>query len=338
MAVITMQLERVEITIITVCKVDQLPIESQEVPGGLYPMVARAFEMDEYRVMAGWPVAIPKYEIRAETMVSANGEYFTDRDDPTAITTGAVLRWVADEALFDELALEWRTIQNSTGQPVTWKTSVQYAPILIDDYTYRVKNEVFKVQALNFDSDNQNHMWCDLSTTIGGAAGYTLIMVMSPNSTFGNDISVPYNGLWYPGEPTPLVDTFSEETGDHWFGVSCQNNSLYMETEVNPRTRGISIYPELNSNAPMMVAMVFDRPETVFYVGPGPSAIRVKSLPAGSNQVALSNQVVLGRSTGDRLHTADMALLDLGIYPNTLNAPEVADEFALLSQAYGGDS
>jgi hypothetical protein len=335
MAVVNMQLERVEVTITSTVKVEHLPTDATSIPGGLFPMVARAFEMDEYRVMSGWPVAIPRYEIRAETMVSANGEYFTDRDDPTAITTGAVLRWVADAALFDELAMEWRTIQNSTGQTVTWNTAVQYAPILIDDYTYRVKNEVFKVQALNFDSDNQNHMWCDLSTTIGGSSGYTL---MSPNSTFGNDNTVPYNGLWSPGEPTPLTDTFEEETGEHWFSVSVQSNSLYLETEVNPRTRGISIYPELNSNAPMMVAMVFDRPEMLFYVGPGPSAIRVKSLPAGSLQVPLSNRVVLGRSTGDRLHTADMALLDLGIYPNTLNAPEVADEFALLSQAYGGDT
>ena len=338
MATVIMRCERVEMTMNVICKVDQFPIEVQEVPGGLYPMVARAFEMDEYRVMSGWPVAVPKYEIRAETMVSGNGAHFTDRDDPTAITTGAVLRWVADEALFDELAMEWKTLQNSTGQPVPWQTSVQYAPILINDYTYRVKNEVFKVQALNFDSDNQNHMWCDMSTTIGGAAGYTVIMVMSPNSTYGNDITVPYNGLWAPGEATPLADEFSEETGDHWFSVTVQSTSLYLETEVNPKTRGISIYPGLNTNAPMMVAMVFDRPETVFYVGPGPSAIRVKSLPAGSLQVALSNKVVLGRSTGDRLHTADMALLDLGIYPSTLNAAEVADEFALLSQAYGGDT
>jgi hypothetical protein len=308
-------------------KLNETPPPRGEAPGGLYPMIARAFEVDEFRLKHGWPVPVPKYDIHADTMISASGEVFTDRDDPTAISTGALLRWVADANTFDETSLRWSPVQNNTGSPSYFQTSVQHAPVLIDNYEYRIGDERFYRDALNFDSDSANHMWGDFTTTIGGSSGYTLIMVLSPNSTFGNNVAVPYNGLWCP-----------QDTENAFMSLTMQGRYLYLDTEAIPRTRVISIDPALNTNAPLMVAVVFGRPETYFYVGPGPSAVRVQSMPTGSYPVALSNSYLLGCATGDTTHTADMALFDLSIYADRLTAPQVADQFALLSQAYGGDT
>lgn len=318
-------------------KVNEVPQEAQEAPGGLYPMVARAFEVSEYRLHSGWPVPVPTYDIRGTAMITATGEAFSSRDEPSAIQTGALVRWVAEEGTYDETSLRWTPIQNRTGTQLHWHTSVAYAPVLISDYEYRVNDERFYRSALNFDSDSRNHMWGSFATTIGGSSGFTVIMVLSPNSTFGNNLAVPFNGLWAPGGATPVGTTFAEDPGDSWMSVTTQGYYLYLETDETPRTLAISIQPGQTSTAPMMVAMVFGRPETVFYVGPGPSSIRSMKVTTGSTPKALNNSFVLGRSTGDVLHTADMALFDVGIYANRLTAAEVTSEFALLSQAYGGD-
>lgn len=327
----------VEVTMDVGVSMNADPPQVVDAPGGLYPLQARAFEMDEYRLMSGWPVSVPKYDIRARTLVSATGEKFADRLDPISVKTGALNRWVADDTLYDETALTWHPLQDGTDRPV-WTTSSNYAPIFIPEYEYRVKDERFYHSALNFDSDTRKHMWCDFTSTIGGSSGYTVIMVMSPNSVYGNDIDVPYNGIWSPGKPSPGTPTFADPLQAHWMAVTIQGNYLYLETESTGRTRGISVAPSLGSTAPLYLAMVFDRPEVTFYAGDGPSSIRVKTLPTGTTDpVPLDGRITLGRTVGDVLHTADMALFDLGIYPNRLQASEVASEFSLLSQAYGGD-
>jgi hypothetical protein len=286
--------------------------------------------------MAGWPVSVPRHDIHATSMISCAGETFAVRDDTTAVQTGALLRWVADAGLYDEIAWQWKPIQNQTGAQVVWETSVEYAPTLIEEYSYRVQDERFLMTALNFDSDTKNHMWADFTTTIGGASGYTVIMVMSPNSTFGNNLDVPFNGLWCPGRATPATDVFPETVDDTWSAVTMQGRYLYLETETEGPKRGISIDPALNSSAPLYLAIVFGRPETVFYAGAGPDSMRVKTLTTNDNVGLMDNGVVLGRSTGDVLHTADMALFDLAVYADRLTASEVRAEFALLSGAYGG--
>lgn len=298
--------------------------DAEQAPGGLFPMRAAAFQMDEYRIMAGWPVPVPPCDINIATLVSATGEVLADRETPTSLLTGAVARWVADTNFVDQTALKWTALQGD----VFWESSVEYMPELITDYEYRVNDERFVgMSALNFDSDTANHMWGDLSRVIGGTTGYTLLMVMSPNSAFGNDVTVPYNGLWCP-----------QVADNQWVSLTMQGNYLYHETEVDPRTIGISISQQLNSTAPSYIAIVVGRPLTTMYVGTGPSNIQIKQLPTASGAVPLNDQIFLGRSTGDVLHTADMALFDLGIYPNPLTSSEVRDEFAVLSRIYGGDT
>ena len=111
-----------------------------------------------------------------------------------------------------------------------------------------------------------------------------------------------------------------------------------METESQARQLGIAITDQLEGNAPSYIAMVVNRPQSALYVGTGPSNIRVKQLQAGAEEVALDDSVVLGRSTGDIEHTADMALFELGLYADPLTATQVRDEFAQLSRVYGGDT
>jgi hypothetical protein len=308
-------------------KANETPEQALEVPGGLYPMIARAYEIDEYRLLNGWPVPIPPMDIRCDTMVSADGEVITSRDDPTTLKTNALVRWVAHDDFYDTNALRWSPVENQTGQPVYWETSVFDAPVLINDYEYRVGSERFYRPALNFDSDNHNQMWADFSTTIGGASGYSVIFVMSPSSVFGNNLQIPYNYLWGP-----------DGTTTHYMALSMQGRYLYLETEEMMRTRTISIAPGQDVAAPLMIGVVFDRPETTIYVGTGPSSIRVFSMPTGSVSQPMPDQYRLGGHwSGDDQRTADMALLDLGIYADRLTATQMADEFSLLSASYGGD-
>lgn len=322
----------IDSALLTTAEASQL----HELPGGLYPLQTRSYETDEWRVMAGWPVAVPNYDIRANTMVSASGEVFSGRDDNTQVRTGALLRWVADASYYDEVSYTWKPHQDQTGQQVVWTTSASFAPVLLTDYEYRVKDERFVVEALNFDSDSQCHMWADFSSTIGSGNGYTVIMVMSPNSAFGNDIDVPYNGLWCPGRATPVGDTFVEAINDEWLSVNIQGGYLYVGSESTAEERVASISQQIGTNSPMFLAMVFARPETTIYVGSGPEKISAYTYEAGEGLV--DDGVVLGRSTGDILHTADMALMDLNLYGDRLTKAQVRNEFALLAGCYGGSA
>lgn len=326
----------VEVSVLASAKMTAKTPAQLEPPGGLFPLQTKAFEMDEYRIMAGWPVAVPQYDIRCHTMVSGDGEKFAVRDDNTAIETNALVRWVADPDFYDETELVWKPMQDKTGHQSVWETSVEYAPVLINNYEYRVGSERFIESALNFDSDTQNHMWGNFADSFGGSTGYSVVMVMSPNSVYGNDADVPYNGLWCPGGPPGEGDTFEEDPGDTWASVSLQGGYLYFETHANPRKRAISIHQQLNSNAPMYLAFCINPIESVFYVGFGSESVKRKAMPTHQALDPQNSGILLGRTTGDVLHTADMALFDLGIYASRLNAKAVKNEFAKLSRAYGG--
>ncbi len=326
----------VEITLAAEMRLNEDAPQVYEAPGGLYPLRSRAFELEEYRLMAGWPVPQPRYDIHANPMVSGAGSTFTDRVTPNNIKTGALTRWIPDPVYYDTAALRWRPVQDQT-TGIFWQSSVNPMPTLITDYTYRLGTEVFVRQALNFDSDASKHLWADLTATLGGSAGYTVIMVMSPNSVYGNDETVPFNGLWCPGYPSPGTQTFTEPPFEHYVSMTMEGTYLYYEDENTPRTRTLSMANGLNSNAPMYLAMVFTRPQFSIYVGEGPSSIRVKSIPAGTvSPVPLDGHVTLGRTPGDILHTADMALLDLGVYGEELSPTRIQTEFSLLAQSYGG--
>lgn len=326
MAVLAISPSVVEVVMEAQNQVNVQPPVALEAPGGLYPMIARSYVMDEYRVMSGWPVAVPNYDIHARSMISANGLVLSDREPPTNIETDAIVRWVADAEYFDEVTLEWRPLQNNQIR-TPWLMNSSFMPDLITEYEYRNDNEKFYLPALNFDSDAGEFLMADFTANIGGASGYTVLMVMSPNSVYGNSDTVPYNGLWTHGSSSP-----------YWIDVTMQGQYLWLETESTPRIRGISVNPSLQGNRPMFLAIVLGRPDVMFYCAEGPGSIRVKRIPTGTTEpVPLDASVILGAAP-DLTHTADMALLDLGIYADRLTTDEVTTEITKLAQAYGGDS
>lgn len=332
---VRMKPDQVEINFIGDLRLNAEVPQIFEVPGGLYPLRTKAFEIDEYRIMAGWPRAIPPYDIFARSMISATGARFSDRSAPTEVSTNATVRWIADEQYYDLTSLRWNPHYDRT-PGAYWRGTSASMPTFVDDYSYRIGSEVFVHKALNFDSDARKHMWGDFTNSIGGSAGYTVLMVLSPTSIYGNSPDTTFQGLWGPGMATPSGETFTEPLPDHWVAVTMTNNDLFYSDEAKERVYALAATSSVISS-PLYIAMVFARPEVLIYVGSGPSSLRVKALPSGTQTaVPLGGQIALGRTPGDVLHTADMALFDLSIYGFLLNPAEVQTEVSQLAQAYGG--
>ena len=306
-------------------RANRIPPLLANVPGGLHPLMSAAYEVDEYRIMSGWPVPVPDHDIRIECLVSAEGDKLGNRDAPTALLTNADMRWVADTNYYDQTSLLWSAIQ---GNVSPWQTDTDHAPSLITDYEYRVGDERFvDMTALNFDSNTTDYMWNNLDLIMGGTYGYTVIMVMSPNSIYGNDAAVVDNALWGP-----------DSTDGSWVMFTVNDQAVFMTTEGIPAQKGVALGNGLDSSAPTYLAMVVGRPQTTLYAASGPSRVLAKSLPAGEAQQPLSTRFWLGNGPFSTSATMDMALLDLGIYGNPLTRTEVVSEFTLLNGVYGGDT
>jgi hypothetical protein len=106
MTVVSASAGRTEVQLVARGRGNRIPPELLEAPGGLYPLKSAAFEVDEYRIMSGWPVPIPSCDIRIDCLVSAEGSVLSDRDIPTSLVTGADMRWVADVDFYDQISLQ----------------------------------------------------------------------------------------------------------------------------------------------------------------------------------------------------------------------------------------
>ena len=306
-------------------RASRIPSKLREVPGGLYPLMSAAFEVDEYRIMSGWPVPVPDLDIEINCLVSAEGDVLGNRNGPTSLLTNADMRWVADTSYYDQIACQWAPIQ---GYSTSWVTTPENAPTLITDYEYRIGDERFvDMTALNFDSNTADYLSNDLSLTMGGTYGYTVIMVMSPNSIYGNDLEMVDNALWGP-----------DSTEGSWVMFSVNDQAVFMTTEERSAQKGVALGNGLDSSAPTYLALVVGRPQTTLYAASGPSRVLAKSLPAGEAPQPLSTRFWLGNGPFATTATADMALLDLGIYGNPLTRTEVVSEITSLSTVYGGDT
>jgi len=295
------------------------------VPGGLYPLMSAAFEVDEYRIQNGWPVPVPDLDIRIDCLVSAEGDVLGNRDEPTALVTNADMRWIADTNFYDQTSCTWAPIQSNVSP---WTAPPSNMPTLVTDYEYRFGDERFvNVTGLNFDSNTADYLTNDLSLSMGGVEGYTLIMALIPNSIYGNDETMIENALWSP-----------TTTDGAWVSFTIRDQAIYMTTEEQQPQKGVAIGNSLSSSAPTYLAMVVGRPTTTLYAASGPSRVLVKSLTAGAAPESLSTRFLLGSSLSATAASMDMVLLDLGIYGNPLKKDEVTAEFALLSQVYGGDT
>src|SRR5262245_2032279 len=303
----------------------KIPPALQHPPGGLYPLQSSAWEVDEYRIMAGWPVPVPEHDIRIDCLVVGDGTKLGDRDTPSSLVTAADMRWIADADFYDEISLRWHPIQGT--EVSSWTTGTDHSPTLVTDYSYTINTERFlDYTALNFDSDTGDYMEINLDLIMGGTLGYTLVMVMSPNSIYTTDDTILERALWGP-----------QTTDGAWTMFTFSDQSIWMQTEEQVRTRGVAVGTSLNSSAPSYLAMVVRRPQTTLYVASGPSNVQSKALPAGAAPEPLSTRFWLGNGPFSTVGTMDMALLDLGIYGNPLTKDQVVDEFTALSTIYGGD-
>jgi hypothetical protein len=325
MAVIKMKPGKTEAVLTARGRASRIPPELLEAPGGLYPLQSAAFQVDEYRILAGWPVPVPDHDIHIDVLVSADGNILGNRENPTTLVTNADMRWVADATLYDENALRWRPLQSNVSP---WETSVDHSPTLVTNYEYRVGHEKFiGMTALNFDSTSQDYMWIDLTLSMGGTMGYTVIMVLCPNSIYGNDPGVENNGLWGP-----------DQEGESYSYFTVADKSIWLNTEAQGSQKGVTIANGLAMSGPIYVALVVGRPQTVMYAASGTSSFQAKSLLAGPDPVPLSTRFRLGWGPGPTSATMDMALLDVGLYGTLLSRPDVLTEITKLSQVYGGDS
>lgn len=301
--------------------------------GGLYPLSLAAYAVDEYRMMSGWPVAIPDQDIQARCDVNAQGEVIAFRDDPGAVNMNSQARWFADSDDFVPAALCW--YPHAAQEQMPWRSSVGWMPTFFDDYEYRRGSERFIEQAINFDSDTRQHMWADLDQLIGGGQGYTVLMAVNLHSVYG-DSGRTFVGLWGPGLPTPNTDIFPE-VFPSYVEVTLRGGSLYVASDQAPPTKVMVINDLLASPAPVYLAFCFSRPKTTIYAGNGSGSMRHGTVYIGNNATPLSGKVVLGRSNGTVVNTADMAVLDLNLYTDNLSTDEVIDEVAKLCATYGGD-
>ena len=315
-------------------RANKIPPQLLEVPGGLFPLKSAAFEVDEYRIMAGWPVPVPEADIRINCLVSAEGAVLADRDSPLGVITNADMRWVADVDYYDQVACQWTPLQ---GDVTPWETTPDHLPTLVTDFEYTIGDERFiEMSALNFDSDTADYLWNDLTRAMGGTFGYTVIMVMSPNSVYGN-ATVANNALWGPYDPAAPWDP-DHLPGYAWVQFTVANQALWMRTEEQPAQQGVPIGHGLNNAAPIYLVLSVARPQTTLYAASGPSNVPFKALAAGAAPEALSTRFWLGNGPFATSATMDMALLDLSIYGNALSKTDVVNEITTLSAVYGGDT
>lgn len=319
-------------------RASRIPPRLLNVPGGLYPMMSAAFEVDEYRIMSGWPVPVPDCDIQIECLVSADGEVLGNRDSPLALTTNADMRWVADSSYYDQVTCQWVPIQ---GHVTPWETTPDHAPTLITDYEYVLGDERFvDMSALNFDSDTSDYMWNDLALMMGGTFGYTVIMVLCPNSVYGNNQTVTNNALF---GPTSSIITGTDSSGkpildgSAWVQFTVSDKMLWMTTEEKRRSKGVAMGNGEENTTPFYLAMVVQRPQTTLYASSGPSKVDSKALAAGAAPEALNTRFWLGNGPFPENSSMDMALMDLSIYGNALSKKDVLAEFSSLSSVYGGD-
>jgi hypothetical protein len=325
MAAVPVTPGRTEITATARSRAHRTPPVLRDTPGGIYPLKSAAFEVDEYRIMSGWPVPVPDGDIQIQCLVSAEGSVLSARESPLELVTAADMRWVADSDYYDQTTLQWTPVQGGVSP---WVSPAGNEPTLFTDYEYSIGDERFVgMTVLNFDSNTIDYMTNDLSLVMGGTSGYTVLMVLSPNSIYGNDSSVPSNALWAPAD-----------TSGSWTAFKVTDQAVWCATEVMPSQKGVSIGNALDSNAPTYLALVVRRPQTVLYAASGPSRLLVKRLATGEAPMPLSTDFQLGNDPFPTSATMDMALMDLSIYANPLSKDEVLAEITLLSSAYGGDT
>lgn len=311
-------------------------LRPSDVPVGAENYRLRSFRrtgvtVGDYRIRQGWPVATPRFDVRSRAMVSVSGFSQKERPQPLDITPESAIRWIADDDYFDETAGDWTAVQGAN-YGFRWKSTIEHQPTFRQEVAYYVGKELFRHSAISFDSYRAEHMYANIGA-MGGSSGYTVVMAMVLNAAYGNAPQRQKIGLWCPGGAPEAADEWEE--GDVGFEASIENGYLGVNVPGIIREEGVRMASFIEAPRIVYVAMAFGSPLSHVYACQGPSNISRKSFYV-SEPVDASLNVVLGRTTGSLLHTADMAVFDINVYPDTLGFDDVKNQVSLLSQVYGG--
>lgn len=294
----------------------------------IVPLRLVAYDIDSYRIKKGWPEAVPSIDVRARCVVSLEGLKQTYRTDPEGMETNADVRWIANPDFYDQADLIWRPIQDKYG--FQWITSPDYAPELVEEYTYQAGNELITRTCLNFDSANRDHFWANFGST--SLPGFTFSLVASLRSPEGKNM-----GLLCPGLPTPLTDEFPEEMEPKTASLKLSGHTLTVGMDSGRDREVMEIGGWMSKQAPLFIFLVVQPPAGHIYVAQGALTQRVGTFDTGKTGEFNLNYV-LGRGTGDLYETADMAVFETGFYASALTKSEVSQEVATFSSMYGGSN
>lgn len=307
---------------------------STEIFKNLHPIRLTRVELDEYRTRLGWPVEVPVVDSITKTLASVQGVVLSQRPMPYEIDTGAVVRWVAGRNYYDRYLGSWTPISGDHMDYI-WKTNSDFAPILMPKMSYFMGKELITRDGINFDADAQQHFWSDFRGGMAGVVnGYTVVMAVMLNSAMGNTPGRNFMGIWGPGNVPEGPEDWIET--DEGFGVNLEGNKLVIDSESVQNSDGLKATDLLSSSSVVYVAFSLSYPVSTIWGSTGAGTTTFFNTMVGNDMRTQQLQVVLGRSNGSLKHTADMSLMDIGIYEGALGYEDIEREFSILAQSYGG--
>lgn len=302
-----------------------------EVLQHIKPHRASVVRLDEYRTRMGWPVEIPRVDSRSLTLATAEGYVISQRPEPDEVGTGAAARWIAGADTYDQVRGSWKPTQGpETG--FRWVTAPDFAPELVEGLSYMVGKEVFRRDGINFDASSRQHMWSQFQGALVGTTGYTVIMAVRLTSRLGNTEGRQFMGIWAPGQ------AYSADEAERYkgFSVLLEGSQIVVDSEEGENHKGLVATSLLASSQVVYLAFSLQHPVSTVWGSLGPGKTTRTDTMVGHDVHSQQMDVLLGRSLGSLENTADMMVMDLGIYYDVLTSEQVEREISILAKSYGG--
>jgi len=158
-------------------------VTAQPTPDGnqVRPFYVKAITSEDHVVLNGFPYK-PKFWARAETAISASGEYYSlARLDPRELYLDCHTRFLAGDDLWDDTAGVWRPYF-SNGVDYYWEADPAHKPTP-ERLEYRVGKEIMDFDALTFQPGD--YLASNFNQGMDDAAEYTAVMVCSLENPMG---------------------------------------------------------------------------------------------------------------------------------------------------------
>lgn len=273
------------------------------------------FEVDDYLVISGRPVAPgaagARLAISAGTGTAIASEL---HPGPMDIVTGADARWLPADATYAGAGAPWAP---AVGGGVNWTADPNYAPYLDDGYAYDVRAGVTTPAAAMVFTGGS---WMQLDTPNWSADAVTVVLVAVLRSGGGG-----YYGLI---ESSSIDEAPDDPRTD--FGLRYRRGTV----EVYAGSKLASHAVRDEAGRATILALSLDSNEGRLMVVDRQISTRAFST-AGLNLYDLN--LFLGRTGGayDVTATAEMDVLELGLYGRALSFAQLADVAHDLDAVYG---